>query len=131
MKRLLFLALLLGIPGCSSEAKKDATASHPRVEPSADHPMVCNIDFSTPLPLVSLSATPEEAARLRARYSSFLVEMGTHEKGGTLALRYDKKGSLGNPWNFYLRNYAPPYPVRVIGILPGGVKEVVHEELFE
>jgi hypothetical protein len=130
MKRLLFLALLLGSPGCSSEAKKDRAASHPQVEPSADHPMVCNIDFSTPLPLVSLSATPEEAARLRARYSSFLIEMGTAEKRGVLALRYDKKGSLGNPWNFYLRNFVSPYPVRLKGILPDGQKEVIHEETF-
>jgi hypothetical protein len=131
VKLLLFLSLLLVSLGCGSGSKKDVNGAHPHVEPSPDHPMVCNLDLSTPLPLVSLSATPEEVNRLRARYASFVIEMGPPVKGGVFSLRFDKKGGLGNPWNFYLRNYAPPYPVRLIGILPDGVKEVVHEELFQ
>ena len=69
--------------------------------------------------------------RLRARYASFVIEMGPPVKGSFLSLRFDKKGGLGNPWNFYLRNYAPPYPVRLVGILPDGMKELVHEETFQ
>jgi hypothetical protein len=122
--------LLLGGLGCGSGSKTDAAHSHPPAEPSPENPVVFNLDLSTPLPLLTILATHEEAARLRAKYSSFFAEMGLPEKGYTLALRFDKKGSLPIPWNFYLRKFAPPYPVRLKGILPDGTKEVVHEETY-
>jgi hypothetical protein len=131
MNRLRLSPLLLGIAlGCNADSPRDIQEPHPHREPSPEHPIVCNLDLSNPLPLVSLSATPEEAARLRARYASFAVEMGRPEKGGIPTLRFDRKGSLGNPWNFYLRNYSAPYPVRLVGFLPDGTKEVLHEETY-
>src|SRR5438128_635572 len=91
---------LMIIVGCGSSSGRGGSSAHPPMEPSPENPVVFNLDMSTPLPLVSLLATPEEAARLRARYSSFFVEMGPSGKGGTLSLRFDRKGSLGIPWNF-------------------------------
>ena len=123
----LFLMILVG---CGSGSGRDGGPAHPPVEPSPENPVVFNLDMSTPLPLVSLLATPEEGVRLRARYSSFFVEMGPPGKGGPLSLRFDRKGSLGTPWNFYLRNFSSPYPVRLMGILPDGKKEVIHEETY-
>jgi hypothetical protein len=95
-----------------------------------EHPIVFNLDMSPPLPLVSLLITPEEAARLRTLYSSFLVQMAPPRVSSPLSLRYDNKGSLGNPWNFYLRNFASPYPVRLIGVAADGKREVIQEEVF-
>lgn len=119
------------LTGCSSGSPRDLKEPHPHVDPGPENPVVFNLDLSTPLPLLSLSVTPTEAARLRTLYASFLVEMGTPQKGGVLSLRFDKKGSLGNPWNFYLRNFSPPYPVRLLGVLPDGKKEVIHEETYQ
>ena len=127
--RLLSLALLV-VLGCSSESPRDRKPPHPRMDPTLENPVVFNVDFSTPMPLVSLLVTPEEAVIMRARYSSFFIEMGPAGKTGTLTLRFDKKGSLGTPWNFYLRNFASPYPVRLMGVLPDGKKEVIHEETY-
>ncbi len=118
--------LLLVLAGCGSSTRTEGK----HTEATVEAPVVFNLDMSTPLPLVSLVVTPEEATRLRKRYSSFLVEAGPTGKPGTFSLRFDKKGSLGNPWNFYLRKFASPYPVRLLGILPDGTKEVLHEETF-
>lgn len=89
-----------------------------------------NLDMSTPLPLLSLRAAPEEVARLRARYSSFLVQMAPPRPSAPLTLQFDKKGSLGTPWNFYLRSFASPYQVRLIGVLGDGKREVIYEESY-
>jgi hypothetical protein len=124
---LLAALLPLILLGCSSTEEKPA---RPRADPTPENPMVFNLDMSTPMPLVSVLATREAVVRLRGVYSSFFVEMGSAAKGGMLSLRFDKKGSLGIPWNFYLRNFSSPYPVRLMGVLPDGKKEVVHEETF-
>jgi hypothetical protein len=132
LRNILFVPFVLPIVlGCGSGSPKDLKEPHPHVDPGPENPVVFNLDLSTPLPLVSLSATPEEAARLRTLYLSFLIEMGSPQKGGVLSLRFDKKGSLGNPWNFYLRNFSPPYPVRLLGVLLDGKKEVIHEETYQ
>jgi len=120
--------VFLAITGCGSESRKDHP--HPPASPTAENPIVFNLDMSTPLPLVSVLATPEEAARLRTLYSSFLVQMAPPRLSSPLSLRFDNKGSLGIPWNFYLRNFASPYPVRLIGVLPDGKREVIHEEIY-
>jgi len=123
------LALLI-IAGCGSDPRADSGRAHPPSTPTPENPIVFNVDMSTPLPLVTLLATPEEGSRLRNRYSSFFVQMGPPGPASPLSLRFDKKGSLGNPWNFYLRNFSSPYPVRLMGILPDGKKELIHEETF-
>ena len=127
--RLGTLALLM-IAGCGSDPRADVGRAHPPSTPTPENPIVFNVDMSTPLPLVSLLATPEEGSRLRARYSSFFVQIRPPGPAGPLSLRFDKKGSLGNPWNFYLRNFASPYPVRLMGVLPDGTKELIHEDTF-
>jgi hypothetical protein len=129
--RLLIPSLLLLVAGCGSGSEKDAAASRPPELPSLEHPVVFNLDMSTPLPLLTVLTSREEIARLREKYSSFLAEMGPPQRGGfILSLRYDKKGSLVSPWNFYLSHFARPYPVRRLGILPDGKKEVIHEETY-
>lgn len=125
-----FLSLLLGITGCGSGSPADEDGVRRPQKPGPEHPVVFNLDRSTPLPLLTLLVSEEEAARLRARYASFLSEMGPPRKGVTLSLRFDKKGSLGSPWNFYLPHFASPYPVRLIGILSDGSRELIHEERF-
>ena len=122
--------VFLMIAGCGSGSRKEDDHVRPPATPTAENPVVFNLDMSTPLPLVSLLATPEEGARLRARYSSFFVQMGAPGPSSPLSLRFDKKGSLGVPWNFYLRNFSSPYPVRLMGVLPDGKKEVIHEETY-
>jgi hypothetical protein len=111
--------------GCGSASRTEGK----HTEVTAETPVVFNLDMSTPLPLVSLLVGEEEGRRLRERYSSFLIEMLPPGKGA-LSLRFDKKGSLGNPWNFYLRNFSSPYRVRLVGILPDGNKQTIHEETF-
>jgi hypothetical protein len=123
----IFLLLLLG---CGSGSRTEATPSRPPKEPDLENPVVFNLDLSTPLPLLTVLATREETAILRARYKSFFAQMGPADKRGPLTLRSDAKGSLPIPWNFYLRNFASPYPVRLMGVLPDGTKEVIHEETF-
>lgn len=118
--------LLLVITACGSSTRTEGK----HAEASAETPVVFNLDMSTPLPLVSLLVIQEEAVRLRGQYSSFFIEMGPAGKAGTLSLRFDKKGSLGNPWNFYLRNFSSPYHVRLVGTLPDGNKQTIHEETF-
>jgi hypothetical protein len=122
--------LLVLAAGCSSGSPTDASHQRKPEKPGPENPVVFNLDLSTPLPLLTILATHEEVVRLRERYSSFVAEMGPPRNGVSLSLRYDKKGSLGIPWNFYLPHYAPPYPVRLIGILPDGKKEVLHEETY-
>jgi hypothetical protein len=118
----------LVIAGCGSPSRTNA--NHPPEAPSSEHPVVFNLDMSTPLPLVSLLITSQEAARLRTLYSSFLVQMAPPRLSSPLSLRFDNKGSLGSPWNFYLRNFASPYPVRLIGVVADGKREVIHEEVY-
>lgn len=118
------------VMGCSAGSETDGKKTRPRAEPGPENPVVFNVDYSRPLPLLTILATPAEGARLRAMYASFYTEMGPPRKGVTLSLRFDKKGSLGIPWNFYLPHFAPPYPVRLMGILPDGTKEVIHQESF-
>lgn len=130
MRRFGVPCLLAAVLGCSSGTAADGDGSPRPEKASPEHPLIFKLDRSTPLPLLSILATEEEAARLRARYASFLSEMGPPRNGVTLSLRFDKKGSLGIPWNFYLPRYAPPYPVRLVGILPDGSREVIREERF-
>ena len=111
--------------GCGSASRTEGK----HTEVTAETPVVFNLDMSTPLPLVSLLISEEEGKRLKERYSSFLIEMLPPGKAA-LSLRFDKKGSLGNPWNFYLRNFASPYRVRLVGTLPDGIKQTIHEETF-
>ena len=118
--------LLLIAAGCSSSPRTEGK----HAEVTAESPVVFNLDMSTPLPLVSLLLAEDEGVRLRAQYSTFFIEMEPPGKAGKLALRFDKKGSLGTPWNFYLRNFSSPYTVRLMGILPDGKKQVIHEETF-
>ncbi len=125
MRRFVIPCLLAGIAGCG-----DGEGARRPEQPGPEQPVVFTLDRSTPLPLLSVRVVEEEAARLRARYASFLCEMGPPRNGVTLSLRYDRKGSLGSPWNFYLPHYAPPYPVRLIGILPDGSRELIREERF-
>jgi hypothetical protein len=113
-------------PGCGSARRTEGK----HAEVTAETPVVFNLDMSTPLPLVSLLMSEEEGKRLRERYSSFLIEMLPPGNAGTLPLRFDKKGSLGTPWNFYLRNFSSPYRVRLVGTLPDGNKQTIHEETF-
>jgi hypothetical protein len=117
---------ILVAAGCSSGTRTEGKFG----EVTAETPLVFNLDMSTPLPLVTLLASHEEAVRLRAQYSSFVMEMGPAGKAGPLSLRFDNKGSLGIPWNFYLRKFASPYSVRLMGILRDGKKQVIHEETF-
>jgi hypothetical protein len=119
------IPFLLAAAGCGSGSRTEGK----HAEVTADTPVVFNLDMSTPLPLVSLLVSEEEGRRLRERYSSFLIEMLPPGKGA-LSLRFDKKGSLGNPWNFYLRNFSSPYRVRLVGTLPDGNKQTIHEETF-
>ena len=126
MRRLsICLAVALG---CGSGSSKEEP--RPPKEPTLEHPVVFNLDLSTPLPLLTVLATHEEAAIMRARYASFYAEMSRGDRGRPLILRFDKKGTLPIPWNFYLRNFTPPYPVRLMGVMPDGTKEVIHEETF-
>jgi len=111
--------------GCGSGTRTEGK----HAEVSAETPVVFNLDMSTPLPLVSLLVSEEEGKRLKERYSSFLIEMLPPGKMA-LSLRFDKKGSLGNPWNFYLRNFSSPYRVRLVGTLPDGSKQTILEETF-
>jgi hypothetical protein len=120
--------VFLGIVGCGSESPSDHP--HPTATPTPEIPVVFNLDRTTPLPLVSVLATSEEAARLRTLYASFLVQMAPPRLSTPLSLRFDSKGSLGIPWNFYLRNFASPYPVRLIGVLANGKREIIHEETY-
>jgi len=120
--------MFLAVVGCGSNSRTDAP--HPPMTPTPENPIVFNLDMSPPLPLVSLRITPEEAARLRTVYASFLVQMAPPRSSSPLSLRFDNKGSLGNPWNFYLRNFASPYPVRLIGVLADGKRDVIHEETY-
>jgi hypothetical protein len=120
------LLILLVALGCGSSQRTEGKHG----EVTAETPVVFNLDMSPPLPLVSLLVGEDEGVRLRRQYSAFFIEMEPPGKGGKLALRFDKKGSLGTPWNFYLRNFSSPYTVRLMGILPDGKKEVIHEETF-
>jgi len=122
--------VFLVIAGCGSQSPSDGNRSRPPSTPTPENPIVFNLDMSNPLPLVTLLATPEEAARLRTLYSSFLVQMAPPSISRPLSLRFDNKGSLGIPWNFYLRNFASPYAVRLIGVLADGKREVIHEETY-
>jgi hypothetical protein len=121
---------LLFALGCGSGSRTDSGAPHPPKEPGLENPVVFNLDMSTPMPLLTVLATPEEAAIMRARYKSFFAQMGPPDKRGSLTIRFDAKGTLPIPWNFYLRNFVSPYPVRLMGVLPDGTKEVIHEETF-
>jgi hypothetical protein len=116
----------LVVAGCGSASRTEGK----HAEVTAETPVVFNLDMSTPLPLVSLLVSEEEGKRLKERYSSFLIEMLPPGKATALSLRFDKKGSLGNPWNFYLRTFSSPYRVRLVGTLPDGSKQTIHEETF-
>jgi hypothetical protein len=122
----ILMLLPLAATGCGSGSRTEGK----HTEVSAETPVVFNLDMSTPLPLVSVLMSEEERGRLRQRYSSFLIEMLPPGKAGSLSLRFDKKGSLGNPWNFYLRDFSSPYRVRLVGTLPDGNKQIIHEETF-
>ena len=123
------LLLVLGV-GCGSTSTTASSGDSPPKVPDATHQVIFSLDMSTPLPLLTIKATGEEVARLKSTYASFLAEVGPPVNGVPISMRADKKGSLEIPWRIYLRKFAPPYPVRLMGVLADGTREVIHEEIF-
>ena len=128
MKTLVPAILLTMSLGCGSSPTATGDAA-PKV-PGPATPVIFSLDMSTPLPLLTIKATGEEVARLKSAYASFLAEVGPPVNGVPISMRADKKGSLEIPWRIYLRKFAPPYPVRLMGVLADGTREVIHEEIF-
>jgi hypothetical protein len=126
MNRLCVLVLLLALPGCSSPPPK----KHAPPEPNPNYPVLFKIDRSNPPPMMEILATAAEILRLRGLYASFYLEMGNLEKGPMQSFQHDRKGSLELPWRFYLPPIKTPYVVRLMGVLPNGTREVIHEETY-
>lgn len=123
-----FLALTALGCGSSSSTGLDQPAQVNR--PSVANPVTFSLDRTTPLPLLTILTTPEEYTRLKNVYASFAVEVGPPVNGVPLTMR-NAKGALEIPWRIYLRNFAAPYPVRLIGMTLGSKREVIYEEMLK
>lgn len=129
IKPFAFPILLLAGLGCGSGAPAGSGEPAPLNRPSTAHPVTFSLDRTTALPLLTILMTPEEVARVKAVYAAFAVECGPPVNGVPLTMR-GPKGSLEIPWRIYLRNFAAPYPVRLIGTTLGSKREVIYEELL-
>lgn len=112
-----FLSLVLA--GCS-------TSSTPPLKSSAQRPIALHLDLRADPPVLTLSATPDDLAQLRARYVSFTLVLGPASN----AVQQGFDGALKLPWTMPLRDFKRPYPVRVIGRTQEGTEQVIVEDKF-
>lgn len=117
MLRAAALLLALGLGAC-------AASSGP------SRPLSFHLDLRETPATLTISSTPEQLAKLKARYASFKVALGLPVDNVQFSVQQRNDGSLDLPWAIPLRNFSSPFPVRVIGTLPGGKEEIIHQDSF-
>lgn len=118
--RTVFLAALLVL----------GTACAPTSPTAPGTPLTFELDLREKVPLLTINSTPEGLQKLKARYTSFKVTLGQPVDNVQFSAQQGYDGSLPPPWTIPLRNFSSPFPVRVIGTLPDGKEEIVHQDTF-
>jgi hypothetical protein len=111
--------LLLGTAACA-----------PTSPTAPSTPLTFELDLREKVPLLTIKSTPEGLQKLKARYTSFKVTLGQPVDNVQFSVQQGYDGSLSLPWTIPLRNFSSPFPVRVIGTLPDGKEEVIHQDTF-
>jgi hypothetical protein len=130
LRRLGAVLFVAALAACGPSGAPPRSREADPVDREPARPLSLHLDLTRTPPVLTISATDEQLKRLRARYSSFHVELGKPVENIQRSITQGYDGSLDLPWPITLRDFSQPYPVRVVGTLPDRRHEVIIETVF-